>query len=107
MSGNCVGFASVTYSDTGAMTLNEGSTQGVPDAAKGAIIVVQGCKVRYRMDGTAPTTETGAEIAVASTLTFDSWTGQGHNWKSCLNAISFKESDSTADGGTLFVHYFD
>lgn len=79
----------------------------IPDGAKGAFIVVQTAAVCYRDDGTAPVAAAGSStvLNVGDTLTFDSWTPPGNDWRTVLKTIQFKEN--TATDAKLSIHYYD
>jgi len=61
----------------------------MPSTAQGCIITLEDDYVRWRDDGTAPTTTEGHLMAIGEVMTFDSWTVPRNNWKQVLKAIKF------------------
>jgi hypothetical protein len=96
---NCLNYDYLTVSST-AVGLESGS-EGMPSGAKGVVITVEDADVRYRMDGTDPTTTEGHLLSVNDVLSFPSWQG---NWKSVLAKIKFIAVSGDAD---LKISYFD
>lgn len=76
----------------------------IPQGAKGCIITIETAPVRWRADGTDPTTSIGHYIANSGSLTLDSWTAPGTNWKSVMRKIKFCGTSATA---ALHVSFFD
>lgn len=101
---NCVDFDTITVSTT-AVDLEDGGLGAIPARAKGCLISIETDKVRWRADGTAPTSTVGHEQASASTLTFDSWSEPRKNWRSVLKLIQFIRSGT--NDAKLMIHYFD
>ncbi len=97
---NIVSFSVVTVSTTA-----NGLT--IPDRANGLIIVTQGDKIRWRGDGTIPDSDTGVYTAVASKLTFDSWSAPRKNWRSVMNNLRFIRDTASTGDAKLIIHYFD
>ena len=89
---NILGYVTFSAATAATGVCNIDATTGAlvspPFGAKGAILTVETAAIRWRMDGTDPTTSNGHPLAAASTLTFDSWTS-GNNWKQCLKKIRF------------------
>ena len=99
MSGiNVLYFESVTVADS-SIGLN------MPNGAKGALLTLETAQIRWRADGTAPTSAVGHLMEVGDTLNFTSWEVPSANWKSVLRAIRFIRT--TATSGVLRVTYFD
>ena len=63
---------------------------------KGAIMTVEDANVRYRTDGTSPTSCEGHLLYVGDVLPFDCWTAPGHDWMSELNRIQFIRTGVTS-----------
>ena len=59
----------------------------MPSQAKGALITVETDQVRWRDDGTDPTSSEGHLLNAGDVLTFDSWSVPKLNWRQVLNAI--------------------
>lgn len=106
---NCIGFGQASQTKDGStgtgLDNTTGSPHGIPDGAKGCIITFTGAGVRWRADGTAPTTGVGHYQAANSVLTFDSWTAPGNDWRSILKKLEF--SPSSSGTVTLDISYFD
>ena len=85
---NCLGFATFSASTGSTGVANIDGSTGVlvtsPYGASGAILSVETAEIRFRIDGTDPTTAIGHPLAAGSILTFDSWTSPGNNWKQAL-----------------------
>ena len=79
----------------------------IPDRANGVIIVTQGDKLRWRADGSDPDSNTGVYYAVASTLTFDSWSAPRKNWRSVMKNLRFIRDTAASGDAKLVIHYFD
>ena len=109
MSGvNCVGYCTLSATDTGGATLGESSTAGIPSRARGCTITVEQAGVRLRMDGTASDTGIGNGdlLNIGDVVVLDSWTVPSVNWKSVMLGMRFA-SDVTGSTGELSIHYFD
>ena len=84
---NNIDYSTMTATSA-AKVLSTAASPVMPDRAKGMILTVETDKVRWRDDGTAPTTTEGHLLNNGDVLTFDSWTN-GVNWRSVLKAIQF------------------
>ena len=108
MAVNCKDFATLTVTNAAAVGLDDASpTLAAVLLAHGAraigvIITVEDAAVRWRADGTDPTTSEGHELADTDILEFDSWTS-GLNWKSVLKKIRFMAVSSNVK---LKISYF-
>jgi hypothetical protein len=103
MSINCIGYSYLTVADT-AIGLSSAVTK-MPDGTQGALMTLETATVRWRADGTAPTSTTGHLVNIGDVLTFDSWTAPGNNWKSLLSKIKFIRTGGTS--GELKISWFD
>ncbi len=82
-----LGYGQLTCSaSTLLSSISVGGTAGIPRGATQALIQCTGAAVRWRDDGTAPTTTTGNSLAVGATMIF---TGD-------LYALRFIQVASTA-----------
>ena len=88
MSINNVDYSTIPISSASKVLATE-SSPTMPSQAHGAVITVEDDQVRWRDDGTAPTSGEGHLLNVGDTLTFDSWSVPKNNWKQVLNAIRF------------------
>jgi len=94
MSGNPIDFSTLTVSNaaggigfsSASPALATGKVSGY--RVKGAVITVEDDQVRFRTDGTAPSSTEGHLLSVGDVLTFDSWT-TGVNWIATLEKILF------------------
>jgi len=68
------------------------ASPAMPSQAKGCIITVEDADVRWRADGTAPTSTEGHLLRVDDVMILDS---DRKNWRSFLNAIQFIRTGST------------
>jgi len=84
---NC-GYSTLTVSST-AVALATACSPVMPNTAHGCIITLEDDYVRWRDDGTAPTTTEGHQMTPGEVMTFDSWTVPRNNWKEVLRAIKF------------------
>jgi len=82
---NCIDYSTLTVSNT-AVTLSTASP-GIPSRARGAYITCETDNVRWRADGTDPTSTEGHIIYATSGIVFDS--SDDTNWRSVLLAIKF------------------
>ena len=106
MSGvNSVDFSNMTVTNA-AKVMATACDPVKPVAAKGAMISVMTDSVCFRIDGTAPVYVAGSctVLNVGDTLTFDSWTYPGNNWKQVLNAIQFIRVSGDA---LIAIEWFD
>jgi len=107
---NCVDYA--TLAVDGAVTLLDDASPALSGVggnsnmlrAKGAVITVETDQVRYREDGTHPTSAEGILLNVGDVLTYDSWTVPKSNWRSVLKALHFIKVTNAAK---LKIHYYD
>ncbi len=102
MSTNPIDYATLTVSST-AVTLVTNASPTLPANAKGAIITVETDQVRYREDGTAPTSSEGILLNPGDVLTYDSWTSDDSK-RRILIAVKFIRVTSDA---ALKIHYYD
>jgi hypothetical protein len=103
---NCLGFGYAqpsTQSVVGVDGTSGGNT--VPYQAKGCIITIETKPIRWRADGTDPTTGLGHSLAAGSSLTFDSWTSPYNDWYSVLKKLKFISSCSST--ALLNISFFD
>ena len=98
MSVNCLGYSALTVSNTAV-----GFTY--PQGAHGLMATVESANVRWRADGTDPTSTTGHLLSVGDIFTLDSWTAPGQNWKQIIKAIRFIRTDGVDAG--LKISWFD
>ncbi len=87
--GKCVGYEKLTVDNT-VKSLT------VPTDADRALMVLEDGKIRFRMDGTAPTASEGLPFAIN-----DSYTVMGE-----FNLANFKAIRTDAASGTLYILYF-
>jgi len=99
---NPVDYATLTVSSTAVSLLTDASPT-LPSAAKGALITVETDQVRYREDGTAPTSSEGILLEAGDVLTYDSWTNR-ENWRSVMKTVQFIRVSTDA---TLKIQYYD
>lgn len=83
---NCLGYQQIT-------SLSAATNLTVPANATMAVIVVEGQSVRWRDDGTAPTSTVGMPLAVGSSLNYDG----------DLKKVQFIQQ---ASGGILNISYY-
>jgi len=96
---NCIAFATLTVSNAaGGITLAS-ATPAISVKVKRAVITVETDQVRWRADGTAPSSTEGHLVNNGDTLQF-----MDANYESILRAISFIRV--TADA-KLKITYFD
>lgn len=88
---HCVGFETLTIT-TGAQLLT------LPASAQAAQCQVQDQAIRWRADGTAPTSTVGAEANDGDELTI-----QGRATMKSFRVIRHSEASA---GGTLVCHYY-
>ena len=105
---NCVDYATLAV-DAAVTLLDDASpnlriTTSSTRRAKGAVITVETDQVRYREDGTDPTSTEGILLNVGDVLTYDSWTVPKQNWRSVLEAVRFIKVTAAAK---LKIHYYD
>ena len=104
MSGiNNIDYSTITVTNAAAV-LSTACSPVMPAGARGAVITVEDDQVRYRDDGTAPSTSEGHLLNVGDVLTFDSWTVPKQNWRQVLRAIQFYRV--TADA-KLKISWYD
>ena len=103
MAVNAIDYSTITITST-AKVLATGTSPTMPGRTKGAVITVEDDQVRYREDGTAPTSTEGHLLNVGDVLTFDSWAVPRNDWRQVLNAIQFIRV--TADA-KLKVSWYD
>lgn len=82
----CLGYQQIT-------SLSSATNLTVPAGASMAVIVVEGQGVRWRDDGTAPTSTVGMPLAVGSSMNYDG----------DMNKVQFIQQ---ASGGILNISYY-
>ena len=88
MAKSVIAYVTLTVSTT-AVGLSSASTP-ITHAATGAIITLETAQIRWRADGTAPTSTTGHIMDISDILDFS----EG-NWRDILNRIQFIRTGST------------
>jgi len=91
---NVVGYASLTVTDSAEPLVD------IPAKANRAFFTVETSGLRWRGDGTAPTSSEGHALAVNDSISFT-----GANYRSMLDGILF--ITTTSDSAVLKVTYFD
>ena len=99
---NSLDYSTLTVSNT-ALVLKDNATPEMPKFAHGAIITVEDDQVRYREDGTAPTSTEGILLNSGDVLNYDSWT-TGVNWRNLLRKVQFIRVTNDAK---LKIHWYD
>ena len=103
MGKNCVDYSTLTVtSATQVVSVECNPIQ--PNRAKGAVMTVENADVRYRLDGTAPTTTEGMLLANGDALEFDSWTVPSQDWRTAMAAMQIIRVSADAK---LKIHWFD
>lgn len=82
----CLGYQQIT-------SLSSATNLTVPAGASMAVIVVEGQGVRWRDDGTAPTSTVGMPLAVGSSMNYDG----------DMKKVQFIQQ---ASGGILNISYY-
>ncbi len=107
MGTNCLDYSTLAVSSSAVGLSSASPTLAVVSLLKarafGAVMTVETDQVRYRMDGTDPTSTEGHLLNAGDILTFDSWS-QGINWRSVLNKIRFIRVSSDA---AIKISWFD
>ena len=98
---NCIDYAILAVSNTAVGLAS--ATPAMTGKTQGVIVTVETDQVRWRADGTAPTSTEGHLMNTGDVLSFDSWTSN-QNWRSVLTAIRFIRVTTDA---TLKISYFD
>jgi len=102
MGRNCIDYSTLTVTST-PLTLHDNCSPVRPTQAKGCIITVETDQVRWRADGTSPTTSEGHLLSSGDILTFNSWS-DNINWISVLLKIEFIRVTNDAK---LKINWFD
>ena len=104
---NNVDFATGSVQTT-VVNLASGLTPAMPPGAKGAVITLDdgSSALRYRDDGTDPTTSVGHKLNPGDVITLDSWTVPKQDWRSVMRKMNFIQAVA-ASTGTLMVSYYD
>ena len=95
---NVLDYATLAV-DTSAVTLVTDASPTLPDACNRAYLTAETDAVRWRADGTAPTTTEGHVLAVNDSISFT-----GANYRQLLEKIQFIKQTATA---ALKITYFD
>lgn len=82
----CTDYSTLTVSST-ALVMSAACSPLMPQNTKGAIITVETDQIRYRYDGTAPTSSEGHLLNPGDVLTFNSWIAPKRDWSSILKSI--------------------
>ncbi len=104
MGTNNVAYSTLTVTDT-AQVMATACSPVMASQAHGAIITVEGSPIRWRDDGTAPTTTEGHLMNAGDVLTFDSWSVPSVNWRQVLNAVQVIRATTT--NGLLKISWYD
>lgn len=99
---NCMDYSTLAVSNASIGLAS--ASPVIPSEAKGALITVETDQIRWRADGSAPTSTEGHLLNVYDTLQFDSWTLPKKNWRQVLNAIRFIRVTNDAK---LKITWFD
>ena len=91
-----IDYATLSVTDTAAGL--SGASPAITANVTQAIITLETAQVRWRADGTAPTSSEGHLLEIADTLAFT-----GANWQHMLNTIQFIRTGSTS--GALKITY--
>ena len=107
---NSVGFSTVSLTSTGQKTLAEGSTQGVPQAAKGLILTVEAGACRIRFDNSTTVVSTGVGNGTLlnnnDVFVLDSWSVPKTNWRQAMLSLRMI-ADVAGSTSNVEVHYMD
>lgn len=105
MSGvNNTGYSTLTVTDT-ASVVSTAASPAMPGGTKGAIIAVETAAIRYREDGTAPTSTEGELVNAGERIVYKSWGVPGANWRSVLKALQVIRTTGTS--ANLKIHWYD
>lgn len=96
MAKSVVGYGTLTVADT-AVGLADASL-AITHGVTGAILTLETAQIRWRADGTAPTSGEGHLLDISDVLDFSDG-----NWGELLNRIKFIRTGSTS--GVLKVSY--
>jgi len=102
---NVIDYSAFTVEAT-AKTLVAGASPTMPDSAKGAVITLEQSNVRFRTDGTVPTTSEGHIMYVGDVLTMNSWSVPKLNWRQPMTNLSFIAAVA-ATTGIFKVTWYD
>jgi hypothetical protein len=100
---NCVGHSKITVSNV-SINLATGGSTTMPNTARGCQVTVETDQVRYREDGTAPTSSTGHLLNSGDIYTCDSWSRPNANWDSLMRLTNFIRVTGDA---TLMVSWYE
>ena len=100
---NNIDYSTLTVTDS-AQVVAETCSPVMPSQAKGALITVETNQIRYREDGTAPSSSEGILLSPGDDLIYDSWTPPGNNWRNVLLKLQVIEVTGTP---LLKIHWYD
>jgi hypothetical protein len=98
-SGNCVDYATLTVADSAVGLDSASPTLTAGATVRGALITVEEGPVRWRADGTAPTSAEGHLMNIGDVLNLTD-----RNYRGFLGNLKFIRSTSTS--GKLKITYF-
>ena len=104
MGTNNLDYSTLTVTDS-AQVVNTACSPTMPSNAQGAVMTVETAPIRYRDDGTAPTSTEGHLLMPGDSLIFDSWTVPNSNWKQILRALRVIRTGT--DSGLLKISWYD
>ena len=87
-----------------AFVLASSASPVMPVGTHGAMITVETDQVRWRADGSDPSTTEGHLLENGDSLTFDSWSQPKQNWNGVLRALRFYRVTNDAK---LKITWFD
>ena len=98
---NVLDYATLTVGNA-AVDLVSDASPAIPKACHGALITVEDDQVRFRTDGTAPTSSEGHLLEVGDALNW--YSTENVNWYSVLFTVQFIRVTGDAK---LKITYFD
>ena len=102
---NAVDFSTLAVSSA-AVDMSDASPAltTLSKSIHGALVTVETDQVRYRIDGTAPTSSEGHLLNAGDVLNFPSWNVPNQNWRSQLENVQFIRVTSDA---ALKITWYD
>ena len=104
MGTNNIDYSTLTVTNS-AQVVSTAASPAMVSQAQGAVMTVETAPIRYRDDGTAPTSTEGHLLMPGDVLKYDSWTVPSQNWKQVLRALQVIRTGT--DNGLLKISWFD
>ena len=104
MGTNNIDYSTLTVTNV-AQVVSTAASPAMVSQAKGAMMSVETAPIRWRDDGTAPTSTEGHLLMPGDILNFNSWTVPYQNWKEVLRAIQVIRTGT--DNGLLKISWYD